>query len=289
MVDPHIAEAQQRAARQIDEETAKIDLRSALDQVWPLLFFPLELEQGAAAEERLRLLLRPEGLRVAELTGDASALRLDVAVRGRFLVTSRFASSPPTALPPPGEVPAGPFLLHLEKVQPLEPLIASLREAWVGRSVATDVGTVRVTRVEGRVTAAGVAVGLAVEGGLQGTLWAVALPVHEGGALQLQGARWTDATALALADEDLATVLGTELLAVLDQARWPIDDEGLRARTLRALRSFETPSGVTVAATLEASTAPGQVFGEGDTLVVRIPTPGSLVVSIDAATVAEGL
>ena len=100
MIDPHIARAQERAARQIDEETARVDLRSALEQVWPLLFFPLELESGAAAEDRLRLLLRPEGLRVAELTGDQRALRLDVGVRGRFLVTSRFPTSPPAPLPP---------------------------------------------------------------------------------------------------------------------------------------------------------------------------------------------
>ncbi len=288
MIDPHIARAQERAARQIDEETARVDLRSALEQVWPLLFFPLELESGAAAEDRLRLLLRPEGLRVAELTGDQRALRLDVGVRGRFLVTSRFPTSPPAPLPPPGEVPAGPFLLHVEVVQPLAPMVDTLRSQLVGRTVTVDEGVVRVESVDLRVTPVGLAVGMSLAGALRGTLWALATPAHREGTLVLEGAAWTPETITAIEDEEIIHALDG-LLGVVDASRWPIDASGIRERTLAALRGFQTPAGVGVEATLDPDTGTGEVFGSGDELVVRLPIGGSLVVSIDAATVAGGL
>ena len=55
------------------------------------------------------------------------------------------------------------------------------------------------------------------------------------------------------------------------------------------MASFQLPDGVAIEVELRATEADGAVFGEGDRLVLQVPTPGRLKVTIDAVTVAESV
>ncbi len=289
ILDPHIERAQRQAAERIDEETARFDLPTVVERVWPLLAFPVELEQNGQANQRLRLLLRPEGLRISELTGDAAALELKVAVLGHFLVTPRIVPSPPPALPPPSDHRAGPFLAAVEATQPMTVVTASLSDHLLGTEVVVDERPARVTGVQTTITEEGVAVGLELEGSLIGTLWALATPVYRDGALQLTLARWTDATERAIGDADLAGGLAAVFLGRVSEWQLPMEAAltDARERAVRGMASFQLPEGVSITVELRPTEADGAVFGEGNQLVVQVPTPGELKVTIDAATVAE--
>ena len=100
-IDPHVARAQAQAAETIDEAASRIDLRSMPERIRPLLSYPLELEQEGEADSRLRLPVKPEGLRVVDLDGGTEVLR--AAPRAHFLFTSRFVSAAPRPLPPPSK------------------------------------------------------------------------------------------------------------------------------------------------------------------------------------------
>ena len=293
MIDSHVAEAQARAARRIDQEASRLDLRSALEKLWPMLSFPVELEREGAATDRLRLLLQPQSLRVAELTGDASELRLRVAVLGRFLATSRFVSSPARALPPPGEEEAGPFRLHLELRRDLAAVVDSLREHLTDRRIELPQGGVaRVVGLEGRLTPAGLAIGLRLDGAHTGIAWMVATPIHRDGALRLSAPRWTPATLAALvdADEDEPAVWASTFFPRVEQWSSPLPELAeVRERALAGLRAIQVPEGVSITAELAEEAQGGSVFGEGETLIIRVPATGTLRVTIDAGLVAEDL
>jgi hypothetical protein len=291
ILDPHIERAQRQAATRIDRETARFDLPSVVEQIWPLLAFPAELESEGEADERLRLLLRPEGLRVSELTGDSDALELKVRVLGRFLITPRFVSSPPPPVPPPSDNRGGPFLVALELTRPLSALEASLRAGLEGTEVRVDDRPARVAGVQARFTEQGLAIGLALEGSLVGTVWALGSPVYREGAIQVVAPHWTAATRRAIGDADLAEGLEAVLLGRLSDWRWPMGDAlgEIRERAVRGMTGFALPEGVTIEAELTPTEGDGAVFGEGDTLVLQVPTPGSLEVTIDAVTVAGSL
>lgn len=291
ILDPHIERAQRQAAERIDEETARFDLPTVVERIWPLLAFPVELEQNGQANERLRLLLRPEGLRISELTGDASALELKVAVLGRFLVTPRFVSSPPPPLPPPSDSRAGPFLAAVEVTQPLTVVTASLTDQLEGAEVMVDDRPAQVSSVQTTITEEGIAIGLGLEGSLVGTLWALATPVYRDGALQLTFPRWTEPSERAIGDPDLANGLAAVFLGRVGEWRLPMEATftDARERAVRGMAGFDLPAGVTIAVELRPTEADGAVFGEGDQLVIQVPTPGELRVSIDAATVAGSL
>ncbi len=291
ILDPHIARAQRQAATRIDRETARFDLPTVVERIWPLLAFPAELESEGEADERLRLLLRPDGLRVSELTGDAEALELRVAVLGRFLITPRFVSSPPPPVPPPSESQGSPFLVALELTRPLDDLEAALRTQLEGAEVRVDDRPARITDVQARFTAQGLAVGLELEGALVGRVWAMGSPVYREGAIQLVAPHWTAATQEAIGDADLADGLEAVFLGRLSEWRWPMAEalDETRERAVRGMAGFELPEGVTIEAELVPTEGDGAVFGEGETMVLQVPTPGSLEVTIDAATVAGSL
>lgn len=291
MIDPHIARAQREAAERIDAETARFDLATVVERVWPLLAFPVELERTGAADERLRLLLRPEGLRISELTGDAAALELKVAVLGRFLVTPRFVSSPPPPLPPPSESQAGPFLAAVEVTRPLAELEAGLGAALSSAEARVDERPVRISGVRARFTERGLALGLTLEGALTGTAWALAQPVYREGAVRLLSPEWTEPTRAAFGESDLAEGLAAAFFGALTEWRWPLADAlaDARARAAAGMASFELPEGVAIEVALRPTEGDGAVFGEGETLVLQVPTPGELRVTIDAATVAGAL
>lgn len=291
ILDPHIERAQRQAAERIDQETARFDLPAVVERIWPLLSFPAELEQSGEANERLRLLLRPDALRVSELTGDAEALELRVAVLGRFLITSRFVSSPPGEPPPPTDARGGPFLVALELTRPRAELEASLGVHLEGTEVPIDDRPARVAAVTTRFTAGGLAIGMTLSGSLEGTVWAMATPVYREGAIQLTTARWTRETEAAIGDADLSDGLEGVFLGALEGWRWPMADalSETRERAERGLTRFAVPEGVSVEAELRPTEGSGVVFGQGDTLVLQVPTPGSLQVTIDALTVAGAL
>ncbi len=290
-IDPHVERAQTQAAEKIDEAASQIDLRTMLDRIWPLLSYPLELEQEGEADQRLRLLVQPEGLRVVELVGDDAALRLRAALRGHFLITPRFVSAPPQPLPAPGVEPGPRFVANLEVKQPLDDLVAALRPALVGTSATVDDESVTIDHVEARLTEAGVALGLRLRGAVRGMVWAVAQPIHEVGAIRLTHPRWTDATLRTLDDEHLAQRLARALFRPLEEWEWWIDEATaeLRERATAAVAAFEVPDGVTVELDLAPVDSDGVVFGSGRSLVIRVPTPGTLRVTVDASNVAGEL
>lgn len=291
-IDPHVQEAQAQAAEKIDEAASQIDIRTMLDRVWPLLSYPLELEQEGEADARLRLLVQPEGLRVVDLTSDETGgLRLRAALRGHFLLTSRFVSAAPQALPAPGVEPGPSFVANLEVKRSLEDLVAALQPTLVGTNATIDEGDVTIEAVEARITEEGVALGLELSGAIRGKVWAVARPTQEVGALRLTHPRWTDATLRTLADEHLAQRLGRVLFAPLEEWEWWMDEAitEVRERAVAAVAAFEVPEGVSVELDLAPVDADAVVFGEGRHLVIRIPTPGTFRVTVDAANVAGGL
>lgn len=291
-IDPHVARAQTQAAEKIDEAASQLDLRTSLDRIWPLLSYPLELEQEGDADTRLRLLVQPEGLRVVNLTpDDTGGLRLRAALRGHFLITSRFVSAPPQALPAPGVEPGPSFVANLELKRPLDELVSALRPALVGTTATVDGETVTIDEVEARLTEAGIALGLRLVGAIRGMVWAIARPVHEVGALRLTHARWTDATLRTLDDEHLAQHLARALFAPLEEWEWWIADATteLREHAMAAVAAFGVPEGVSVELDLAPVDSDGTVFGSGQSLVVRIPTPGTFRVTVDASNVGDGL
>lgn len=283
MIDPHVADAQAQAAREIDSQAARFDLRGLLTRAWPMLTVPVDLESAGEPPERLRFAMRPVGLRVDGLSGDAAELRLRVAVVGRFMITSRFRAAPAGALPAPLEAPAPAFVANLEVPLDRAALLSELQEAVQGA-----LGEIVVRAVELRIVEAGVALGIEWDGAPTPNGWALGTLVHERGSVRLAELRWTDPTRVALGDS--ASTLGQALFGALSGWEHPVGEalRSARERAVEGMRAFAL-EGVHVDAALDAAESGGIVFGDAQTLTLRVPTPGRLTVAVDALTVAGPL
>lgn len=293
MVDPYVAEAQRRAAQEIDAQTADFDLRAVLTQAWALSAIPIDLDTTDldAAEPPLRFGIQPVGLRVDALSGDSSLLRLRLAVAGRFWMGSRMPFAIAGALPPPLESPAPPFVANLELPLDLSDLQNDLQATMQGVSLDGD-APATVSGVELRVVTGGVAASVRLSGASAANVWVLGTLVHEEGALGIDALRWSDATAAAIRDESVEALNATELFAALRRWRYPVDgavDEILARATAGFGGLAETLEGVSVDAFFEPPDSGGVVFGDERGLFLRVPTPGRLTVTVDAASVAGSL
>lgn len=286
MIDPYIAEAQARAAREIDAQSASFDLPGLLTQAWALSAIPLDLD--AQVDPALRFGMLPVGLRVGTLSGDDTQLRLRMAVVGRFWIGSRIPFVLAGALPPPIESPAPPFIANLELPLDLPTLQSELHAAMQEVSVGED--RIMITGVELRIVTGGVAVSLQLAGASTANVWALGTLVHEGGALRITGLRWSDETAAAVHDEAFKAMLAQALFAVLSRWQHRVDGalEEIRERSLAGMQTLAGGfDGVTIQAALgDVPASGGIVFGDARELVLRVPTPGQLTITVDAATVA---
>ncbi len=280
MIDPHVADAQAQAAREIDAQAARFDLRGLLAQAWPMLTVPVDLSSEGEPQERLRFAMRPVGLRVDGLSGDASELRLRVAVVGRFMITSRFRAAPAGALPPPLEAPAPAFVANLEAPLDLGALQSELQGAIQGA-----LGGITARAVELRVVEAGVAVGVAWDGAPTPNGWVLGTLVHERGSVRLADLRWSEPTRAALGEH--AATIRQVLFAALSEWEHPVQDTlgALRDRAVEGIHAIAF-DGVRVRASLDLPPSGGVLFGDARTLLLRVPTPGQLTVAIDATTLA---
>ncbi|MFK8002519.1 MAG: DUF4403 family protein [Polyangiales bacterium] len=281
MIDPYVAEAQARAAREIDAQAANFDLASVLTQAWALSAIPLDLD---AADPALRLGMQPVGLRVDALSGDATQLRLRLAVVGRFWIGPRIPFHVAGALPPPLESPAPPFVANFELPLELSEIQNALQLAMQGVTLEGAV----VNGVELRVVDGGVAMSIQLSGASVANLWVTGTLLHEGGALKLGALRWSDATAAAIRDESFDE-LGATLFDSLRRWRHPVDGAlgELRERAVAGFRALALNlDGVSVDANFEAPATGGVVFGDESGLFLRVPTPGRLIITVDAASVA---
>lgn len=286
MIDPYVAQAQARAAREIDAQAANFDLRRVLTQAWALSAIPLDLD--TQSDPALRFGMKPVGLRVDTLSGDATQLRLRLAVVGGFWIGPRIPFVLAGALPPPLEGPAPSFTANLELPLELpalqnELLLAMQGVAFEGEDVVT------VTGVELRVVPDGVAVSVQLSGASTANVWAMGSLVHLGGALKFDALHWSDATAAAIRDELLEPPVVRTLFAALSRWQHPLDAPlaELRDRAIAGMHALAlTFDGVSVDAALELPASGGVVFGDESALVLRVPTPGQLTITLDAASVA---
>lgn len=293
MIDPYVAEAQRRAAQEIDAQAANFDLRAVLTQAWALSAIPIGLDIADldAAAPPLRFGIQPAGLRVDALSGDATLLRLRLAVAGRFWMGSRIPFAIPAALPPPLESPAPPFVANLELPLERSELQNGLQAAMHGVNLGGD-EPATVSGVALRVVTDGVAVSIQLSGASAANVWALGTLVHDGGALRIDALRWSDATAAAIRDESVEAPSATELFAALRRWRHPV--QGAVAELCeRAVAGFGTLAegleGVRIEAVFEPPASGGVVFGDENGLFLRVLTPGRLTVTVDAASVAGSL
>ena len=281
MIDPHIARAQQQAARAIDSEAARIPLAELAHRIWPLLFFPLELGGGQ------RVLMQPEGLRIAELNGDESALVLRVGAAGRFRITQRMVSTPPRPLPPPMEDPGGPLVVALDVPLTTDALMAAVTDPLVGREMAVADGLIRIDRAQGRIVDHGMAIGLSIRGAHHGEVWVVATPLWGAEGVTLIDARFTSETLEVLGSkaDDLHPVI-----RALEKQRFDrigiVDLVAARERAVSALAAVEVPAGVSIRLELSDPPPSASIYSDGSGLVVRALLEGQLSVQIDAAAAA---
>jgi hypothetical protein len=286
MIDPHIAEAQARAAREIDSQAELFDLRPLLMQAWAMAAIALDLHTSGDA---LRFGMVPVGLRVGALSGDVTELRLRLAVVGRFWIAPRVRFALAGALPPPLESPAPAFVANLELPLELAGLQSELQAAVQGVNVGEDI---RVTDVELRIVTEGIAVSVELTGASTPNVWALGTLVHDGGVLSIAALHWSDATAAAIHDEMLRAALSQPLFAALSRWQHPVED-ALREIRDRALAGMQTLAlgfdGVSLRAELEVPSSGGVVFGGAQELVLRVPMPGQLTVTVDASSVAGSL
>jgi hypothetical protein len=283
MIDPHIAEAQARAAREIDAQAANFDLRQLLTQAWAMSAVPLDLHTSG---DPLRFGMVPMGLRVGALSGDVTELRLRLAVVGRFWIAPRIRFALAGALPPPLESPAPAFVANLELPLELDGLQSELRAAMQGVTVGEDI---TVTDVELRIVTEGIAVSVQLTGASTPNVWALGTLVHEGGVLRIAALHWSSVTTAAIHDELLEAALSQLLFAALSRWQHPVKD-ALRETRDGALAGMQTLAlgfdGVSVHAELEVPSSGGVVFGDAQELMLRVPMPGQLTITVDAASVA---
>lgn len=290
MIDPYIAEAQARAAREIDAQAANFDLPGLLTQAWALSAVPLDLD--TSVDPAVRFGMHPVGLRVDALSGDETELRLRMAVVGRFWIGSRIPFVLAGALPPPLDSPAPPFIANLELPLNRPGLQSELQAAMQGVTLEGE-DSISVTGVELQVVTGGIAVSLQLAGAPTANVWALGSLLHEGGVLRIDELRWSDDTATVLRGASLEATFTRSLFAALRRWEHPVTG-ALRETRSRALAGMHSLAGgidgVSVQATLsEVPDSGGVVFGDARELVLRVPTPGQLVITVDAATIAGGL